>query len=449
MTPRLFTRKISVLAVAAFVLAAFVAGTCLDAYAADERDAKSAYRSARKALNADEYREAAEQFKAVYEKYPDSRYAAASMYWQAFALYRMDKKSSYREARRVLEQHLDKYSGTDTREDAIELYYSVLGKLAKMGDEEAAERLAEETEKQWEVDVEVDIDEHDIEEKIAAIHALINMRSGKALPILEKLLTDHDPAKAELREKALFLLSQYDSDEAADILIRVAREDPDPDVKKNAVFWLSQTHTEKAGEFLEELLTESDDPEMQEKAIFALSQIGDDRAMAALQGIAMDKSQSDHIRANAIFWLGQSGGRRQVEFLKDLYGELDNHELKEKVIFSVSQNDSRKGGEWLLTIVNDESEPTEVRKQALFWAGQTHALDVEGIAKVYKTARDRELREQAIFALSQRQDKEAVELMIDLARKEKDPELRKKLVFWIGQSGHPAAEEFLLEIIND
>jgi HEAT repeat protein len=446
MTPRTFTRKILILAAAAIVSFALVAGACLDAHAANERDAKDAYKAARKALNAGQYRNAAEMFVQFYNEYPDSRYAAASMYWQAYALYRVDDKSSYKEAQRVLERHLDKYSDTDTREDAIELYYRVLGKLAKMGDKEAAERLAKETNRQWDVDTD---DDFDIEEKLAAIQALVHMQSGKALPILEQLLNDPDPAKAELREKSLFLLSQYDSDEAVDILIRVAREDPDPDVRKNAVFWLSQTHSDKAGEFLEELLTETDDPEMQEKAIFALSQIGDERAMEALQKFAKDETQSTHIRQNAIFWLGQSGGRGQVEFLKELYYELDDYELKEKVIFSVSQNSGRKGGAWLMSIVNDESEPTEVRKQALFWAGQSNAVDLDGIAKVYKTSKDRELREQAIFALSQRHESEAVELMIELARKEKDPKLRKNLVFWIGQSGDPAAEAFLLEIIND
>jgi hypothetical protein len=59
------------------------------------------------------------------------------------------------------------------------------------------------------------------------------------------------------------------------------------------------------------------------------------------------------------------------------------------------------------------------------------------------------MREQAIFALSQRPEKKAVKVMIELARAEKDPEMRKQLVFWIGQSGDPAAEDFLLEIIND
>ena len=82
-------------------------------------------------------------------------------------------------------------------------------------------------------------------------------------------------------------------------------------------------------EFLEQLLIESDDPEIMEKAIFALSQIGDERAMQALKSIALDKSRPDEVRSQAIFWLGQAGGLDDVEFLKDLYGQIDDDEMKE------------------------------------------------------------------------------------------------------------------------
>ena len=102
-----------------------------------------------------------------------------------------------------------------------------------------------------------------------------------------------------------------------------------------------------------------------------------------------------------------------------------------------------------MEIVTDESEDTEIRKQALFWAGQSDAIDPDGIVKVYKSTKDRELREQAVFALSQRSEKAAIKAMIELARTEKDRELRKNLLFWIGQSDSQEAEDYLLEVINN
>lgn len=445
---RIFRKPMAPAFAAVMALAVVTAGfTGADA-ASDQKKAEEAYKKARRALNSEEYRDAAGQFEEVYERYTDTKYAARALYWQAYSLYKLGGKPELKKAERALERHLDRYSDTSTREDATELYYRVLGQLAKGGDKDAARKIAEKTERELEMEKgrDRDVDE-DIEEKMAALHALINMKSDKALPMLEKLLADKSPEKAELRAQSLFLLSQSGSDEAADILMRVARDDPDPEVRQNAVFWLSQTRSDKAAEFLEELLVDTDDPQMLEKVIFSLAQIGDDRALAALRRIAMDRAQPEEPRANAIFWLGQSGGLDDIAFVKELYGELEDEELKEKVIFSVSQG--ARHGDWLLEIVNDLDEPTEVRKQALFWAGQSNAINVEGLAKVYKSAEDREMREQAIFALSQRPERKAIKVMIELARAEKDPELRKQLVFWIGQSGDPEAEEFLVEIIND
>jgi HEAT repeat protein len=444
------TARVFAIVVASVVLAGGFAGA--DA-AGKQQEAEAAYKMARDRLNAEKYRDAAKQFEEIYERYGDTKYAARALYWQAFSLYKLGGKSELKNAQRALEIHQKKYDDSSTGEDAVELYYRVLGQLAKAGDKDAAEKLAEDAERHLEmkegrgthVEVDVDVDV-DIDEKLAALDALMNMRSDNALPILRKVLTDTTAKNAELRAKSLFLLSQHHTDEAADILVRVARKDPDPEVRKNAIFWLSQTHSEKAAEFLESLLEETKDPEMLEKVIFSLSQIGDERALAALRRIAMDSSRPEDARANAIFWLGQSGGLEDIRFVKELYGELEDPELKEKVIFSVAQG--ARNGDWLLDIVNDPKEPTDVRKQALFWAGQSNAIDVEGLAKVYKTSKDREMREQAIFALSQRPEKQAVKVMIELARAEKDPELRKQLVFWIGQSGDPEAEKFLLEIIN-
>jgi HEAT repeat protein len=435
--------------ITAVLASAFLAGTIPAAQAErSDREAKSLYKEARKLLNAEEYEEAAERFKKVYDQYVDSDYAADALYWRAFALYRMGSTSDLRRAQSSLQIQLDKYRGADTRDDASELYYRILGQLASTGDAKAAERLAELGDKHLEKEGWGET-EHEMEGKLAALHALINMRSEKALPILTKLLKDPDPRKAELREQALFLLAQHGTVESVGLLMHIAKEDPDRDVRGQALFWLSQVSSDKATEFLKEMLAESKDPEMQEKAIFALSQVGDEQALKTLQEIAMDKGKPDEVREQAIFWLGNGGRAEQVEFLIRLYPDLDSYELKEKVIFSVSQSSRSEASQWLLKIVYDKNAPSEVRQQALFWAGQSGAIDLKGITNIYNNVQDLELREQAVFALSQRHDKEAIKLMIDLARKEKDRELRKKLLFWIGQSSDPLAEEFLLEVINE
>lgn len=65
------------------------------------------------------------------------------------------------------------------------------------------------------------------------------------------------------------------------------------------------------------------------------------------------------------------------------------------------------------------------------------------------SATERELRGQVILTLSQRRnDTAAVDKLLDIARKEPDPELRKQALFWLGQSRDPRAVATLEEIIN-
>jgi HEAT repeat protein len=61
---------------------------------------------------------------------------------------------------------------------------------------------------------------------------------------------------------------------------------------------------------------------------------------------------------------------------------------------------------------------------------------------------DREVREQAIFALSQRPKDEGVPVLIRIARTNRDPELRKKALFWLGQSNDDRALALFEELLT-
>jgi HEAT repeat protein len=61
---------------------------------------------------------------------------------------------------------------------------------------------------------------------------------------------------------------------------------------------------------------------------------------------------------------------------------------------------------------------------------------------------DREVREQAVFALSQRPRDEGVPALIAVARTNKDPEIRKKALFWLGQSHDPRALDLFEELLT-
>jgi HEAT repeat protein len=90
----------------------------------------------------------------------------------------------------------------------------------------------------------------------------------------------------------------------------------------------------------------------------------------------------------------------------------------------------------------------ETRKTALFWAGQTGDVGVSDLMRIYRTSGDFEMREQVIFVLSQTDSKEAVDSLLELAKTESDVELRTKAIFWLGQSDDERVVEYLGELIE-
>ena len=90
----------------------------------------------------------------------------------------------------------------------------------------------------------------------------------------------------------------------------------------------------------------------------------------------------------------------------------------------------------------------EVRKNALFWAGQTGGLTNAELKTLYGSLTDMEMKEQIIFVASQRNDAGAVDFLMDVARTETDGELKERAIFWLGQSKDPRVAQFLLSLIR-
>ncbi len=424
--------------------------------AQDPSDA--AYRAAGDAMSRGDYTRAAELYGDIVRRYPTSKVAESAAYYQAFALYRIGGTDKLKAARDVLVRNGEKYPGLAKGEPAA-LRTRICGELARRGDEECAAEVAAKarasegataranaaSRANATANCPADDDEND--ERIAALNALLQMDSERAMPVLQKVLERRDACSAVLRKKAVFLVSQKRSPETADLLLKIARNDPDKEVREQAVFWLSQVSDERAVDMLQDILRNSGDETLQNKALFALSQHRSGRGAAILREFAERDGTSEELRGQAIFWLGQRPSAENNTFLRSLYTRLKSDELKDKVIFSLAQRRDMGNEEWLMNIVTNRQETIEMRKKALFWAGQNAAV-VPRLIPFYDRLTEREMKEQMIFVLSQRRSDAASDKLFDIAKNDKDPELRKKAIFWLGQSRDPRVQQFLLDIIN-
>jgi len=441
--------------------------------------ADSLYRAARQALNRSQYSRAAELFKSIRDRYPKSTYVPNTYYWQAFALYRDGSEEALRAAREALRTQTAQFSRSTTRRDADALFGRVQGALAQRGDPDArawvnaqADSLAPPTGpvisgtpgtpptvtgptiaarppgRTYRLRNESCDDDED-DDRIAALNALLQMDADRAVPILKTILARRDSGSTCLRRKAVFLLSQKHTAETAALLLKIVRDDPDQEVREQAVFWLSQVPGEETVAALDSILRDPrTDPDIQDKAIFALSQHNSSRSAAILRTYAERRDAPEEMREKAIFWLGQRNSPENAEFLKSLFPKVENEDLKEKIIFSLSQMGGNDNYRWMMDIALDPKQDMEIRKKALFWAGQGHNVDVADLVKLYDSMNDREMKEQLIFVYSQRREEAALDKLFQIGKNDPDRELRKKAIFWIGQSRSPRAAEYLQQLIN-
>jgi HEAT repeat protein/outer membrane protein assembly factor BamD (BamD/ComL family) len=288
----------------------------------------------------------------------------------------------------------------------------------------------------------------DAEIRTAALNALLMVDTERAFPVLRQVLERRDPCSTPLRRTAVFLVAQKATPETERLLLETARTDPDLQVRKNAVFHLSQVGSERAVEVLEEILRTPADSALQEQALFALSKHGNERARRMLRTYAARGDIPTRLRGTAIFWVGQDGSPESRTFLRQLYEELRDEQLKGRVLFSVAQSGDAETTRWLLGVALDTAEAKQTRTTALHHAGTRDNLAIGDLVALYGQLPDRELKGQLFFTLAQRKEPEAVDKLIEVARAEPDAALRKQAIYWLSQSQDPRALGVLLEIIG-
>jgi HEAT repeat protein len=109
--------------------------------------------------------------------------------------------------------------------------------------------------------------------------------------------------------------------------------------------------------------------------------------------------------------------------------------------------DDVNGGRWMLERVRDKGETAQVRRSALFWAGQREATPTSELVAAYRDLDEPSLREHAIFVLSQRDDDAAVNALLQIARADPDRRMRGKALFWLAQKKDDRVTKLISDLL--
>ncbi len=286
-----------------------------------------------------------------------------------------------------------------------------------------------------------------------ALSALGQMDRASAMPIVKKVLARRDECSLELRRRALFVAARDPDADAVALILDVAKNDPDQGIRGEAMRWLPRVAGDNAVPQLEELLRTSTDERAQRSAVSALSSIDSDRARKAIRAIIERADAPERVRYEAIYSLsrerdGRPASADDVNYLRSLYTKVDNPRLREAVLQSLGRIETPENAQFLLGIVRNQNEEPSLRAAALQRLGRMQSVNVSDIAKLYDVADARSLREQILYALSQRKEPEAIDKLMDIARKDTDPQIRRTAISLLARSNNERAKKLLQELID-
>ncbi len=414
--------------------------------------ADSLYRMAQAALTAGDFLKAAELFRIVAERYPDSDYAPNALYYRAYALFRGAAGSRDLDlAAQALDRQAQRYPKAATISDAKQLRQSIRAEQARRGNGDAFNRMQEDANR---LKQEKGCPTDDDEARIIALQGIAQNDPDQVLPVLQKLLSRTDECSIKLRRRALYMVAQTREEERSDILLKAASSDPSVDVRREAVQWLSEVNTERAAKALDSILFSAGDAEMRDRALAALARHRSVSARASVRRFAEQSNVPIELRMRAVSYIangprktgGESGD--ESEYLHGLFNKTASPELREAIIDGVSQLKAPDRTPWLLDIARDKGQETEVRKKALYAAGQS-GVELKELLGLYdEMSGQPEMQAQMLYVYRQRKEPEATDKLMQIAKTEKNPELRRKAIAYLGDRKDPRVRQFLLDIVN-
>lgn len=182
-------------------------------------------------------------------------------------------------------------------------------------------------------------------------------------------------------------------------------------------------------------------------AIAAIAMHRAPNAIDTLDRMVHSSNRPEGLRGHAAFWLGSRGGKRGIDSLRALIGNTESEHLRELAIGGIAQSQEPEAVSTLLALARNDRN-SQVRKHSIFWLGQRAGEKVSAELKQAADDPEEEVREMAVFAISQLPADRAVPALIELAHTHKSRSVRERAVFWLGQSGDPRALDAIEKILT-
>jgi hypothetical protein len=262
-----------------------------------------------------------------------------------------------------------------------------------------------------------------------AVQALINAPPERALPVLKRVLASQRSIK--VKKRALFVLSQLETDEAMKVVLDTAKSSGEPELRKEAINMLGVSGTQAGIEGLVEIYGASSsadekkrvidawlvadrkdlvlktarneaDPKVRRKAIETLGAMEASDELAQLLETTQDAGNREAI----IEALGVAGN---VGALKSIAGNAKLPEDERVEAMTALGVAGDEGGAAALAELYGKADTPALREAAL--NGLLVADDVEAVKKIYRNARSTEEKKAVLRVLTAMDDESAIDVI--------------------------------------
>ncbi len=198
-------------------------------------------------------------------------------------------------------------------------------------------------------------------------------------------LTGVDPASSiaflkqlavpgHVEDAAVFSIAAHASEAALPALASLATSQQPQQLRQQAAFWLSSQRGAAGLRVLTDLARTDPDAELRKQLTFDLTLSPDPAALRELVRMAHE-DRSPEVRQQAQFWMaqqaGKAGGGQSIGDALRRSSICDPDEgVRRQAVFALSQLPGKEAAAQLITVIRSSHDP-EIRRQALFWLGQS------------------------------------------------------------------------------
>ena len=214
------------------------------------------------------------------------------------------------------------------------------------------------------------------------------------------------------------------------------------------LFWLGSAEDAESLAWLKTVYARGATDEARKHVLAAVGMHQNPGLVIPILEAAINGRESDSLRKEAAFWVGQQDDARAVALLLGTARHDRSPEVRKSAVFALSQVELEASLAALIELARTAAD-REVRKEAVFW------LSEKASKKAFAAIEDRVyhdpetgVQEQALFALSELPDGEGVSALIKVAKTHPNPQVRKKAIFWLGECGDSRALDALVEIVK-